>query len=85
MNGAHSDTAQGTDFAKKKRQTNSGGQARIVEVVSAGKTRESTTLTYEQIAERAKTIWQKQGCPANEDEKIWLEAENQLKRELGVR
>ena len=41
-------------------------------------------LTHEQIAERAKLIWQKRGCIHGEDERNWKEAEAQLKTELGI-
>jgi len=37
----------------------------------------------DQIAARAKAIWQKKGCPAGQDERNWLEAEAQLKAEAG--
>ncbi len=40
--------------------------------------------TYEQIAERAKSIWMNRGCPNGQDEKIWFDAESQLKQELGI-
>jgi len=39
--------------------------------------------THEQIAERARAIWQQRGCPSGEDETIWYAAESQLKSELG--
>jgi hypothetical protein len=42
------------------------------------------TLTHDQIAERAKKVWQERGCPQGKDEYIWHEAERQLKRELGM-
>lgn len=35
----------------------------------------------EQIAERAKAIWQQKGCPCGQDEQNWLEAERQLRQE----
>jgi len=41
-------------------------------------------LTHEQIAERAKQIWQQRGCKPGEDEQNWLEAEAQLKAELDI-
>ncbi len=41
-------------------------------------------LTHEQIAERAKKIWQDRGCVPGFDEQNWYEAETQLKMELGV-
>jgi hypothetical protein len=43
----------------------------------------SRQLTQAQIAERAKAIWQAKGCPAGQDEQNWLEAERQLRAELG--
>ncbi len=42
------------------------------------------TLTHDQIAGRAKKLWQQHGCPQDKDEYIWHEAERQLKRELGM-
>jgi hypothetical protein len=52
----------------------------------AGKTvaRAIPALTHDQIAERAKRLWQQRGCPQGQDEYIWHEAERQLKRELGM-
>lgn len=41
--------------------------------------------THQQIADRAKEIWRKKGCPAGQDEMNWYEAEAQLKQELAVR
>jgi hypothetical protein len=43
------------------------------------------SLTHDQIAERAKSIWQKKGCPSGQDQKIWHEAEAQLKKEKGIK
>jgi len=51
-------------------------------IAQAGK--KNVFLTHEQIAERAKNIWIERGCPSNQDEQNWLEAENQLKQELGI-
>ncbi len=45
----------------------------------------TATLTHEQIAKRAQQIWEKKGRPVGQDEKNWLEAEAQLKRELGIK
>ena len=42
-------------------------------------------LSQKQIADRAKEIWRKKGCPAGQDESNWYEAEAQLKKELAVR
>jgi len=52
---------------------------------SSASTKNIVALTHEQIAERAKSIWMKRGCPNGQDEKNWQEAENQLKKELGIR
>lgn len=41
------------------------------------------TPTYDQIAQRAREIWTKKGCLPGQDEQNWLEAERQLKAELG--
>ncbi len=43
----------------------------------------SVSLTHDQIADRARAIWEQRGRPQGEDEKIWHEAEDQLKRETG--
>jgi hypothetical protein len=48
----------------------------------AGKKSATPLLTHKQIEERAKAIWKQKGCPSGEDEKNWLEAEAQLKKEL---
>lgn len=34
--------------------------------------------THEEIARRAKHLWQDRGCPQGQDDEIWLQAENQL-------
>jgi len=44
----------------------------------------ATAMTHEQIAERARLIWQSRGCRPGEDERNWHEAETQLKAELGI-
>jgi hypothetical protein len=51
---------------------------------SSAPTKNIVSLTHEQIAERAKSIWMKRGCPNGQDEKNWQEAEKQLKQELGI-
>ncbi|MCL5282754.1 MAG: DUF2934 domain-containing protein [Planctomycetes bacterium] len=43
----------------------------------------SVALTHDQIADRARAIWEQRGRPQGEDDKIWHEAEDQLKREIG--
>ncbi len=36
--------------------------------------------THDEIAARARAIWQAKGCPAGKDEENWREAEVQLRR-----
>jgi len=48
------------------------------------KPKQVTTLTHEQIAERAEAIWQASGCLPGRDEQNWCEAEAQLKAELAI-
>ena len=48
------------------------------------KSKQVSPLTYEQIAERAETIWQASGCLPGRDEQNWCEAEAQLKAELAI-
>jgi len=43
----------------------------------------SVSLAHDQIADRARAIWEQRGRPQGEDEKIWYEAEAELKREIG--
>ncbi len=45
----------------------------------------TATISHEEIAKRAREIWEQRGRPAGEDEKIWLEAEEQLTHEPAVR
>ena len=51
----------------------------------AGTTGKSTKVTHEQIALRAREVWMKRGCRPGQDEQNWLEAERQLKAELGIK
>jgi hypothetical protein len=53
-----------------------------------GKAAATATLegpSHDRIAARAREIWEKRGCPYGQDEKIWLEAEEQLRREMEER
>jgi len=76
------------------RSTNSGKNVRS----ATGKVRGSSeplavrtgtsapvVLTHEQIARRARAIWEAKGRPTGQDERIWHEAEAQLKAERGLR
>ncbi len=42
-------------------------------------------ITHEQIAARARQLWQERNRPAGSDETIWLEAESQLQAEAESR
>jgi hypothetical protein len=53
--------------------------------VKSGTTGRSTKISHEQVALRAREIWMKRGCRPGQDEQNWLEAEAQLKAELGVK
>ena len=56
--------------------------ATLTETQTAGKTKVTPLLTHQQIADRARAIWKQKGCPMGQDEKNWLEAEAQLKKEI---
>ena len=56
----------------------------VADKPSAKQAKANANPTYEQIAERAKRIWQQRGCPSDQDDKNWYDAEKQLKQELGV-
>ena len=51
---------------------------------AAGKTQKQVSLNHEVISERAKAIWRNRGCPPDQDIRNWLDAESELKQELGV-
>jgi hypothetical protein len=51
---------------------------------SAGRKAGTVALAHDQIADRARAIWERRGCPQGEDDRIWREAEDELKREIGV-
>jgi hypothetical protein len=49
------------------------------------KSKKPVPPTHKQIEDRAREIWRKKGCPIGQDEKNWLEAEAQLKKEMGIK
>ena len=51
---------------------------------SGGTATGTLELTHDQIAERARRIWEQRGRPDGEDDRNWREAERQLKREMGI-
>jgi len=65
--------------------TESGSSRTSGNVVAVGKANTAPSLTHQQIAQRAREIWRQKGCPVGQDEKNWIEAEAQLKRELGIK
>jgi hypothetical protein len=81
--------ARGGEFAKgkgAKAKPSAGGMeaGRPAGIAVSGETTATATLTaptHEQVARRAREIWEQRGCPPGQDEQIWLEAEMQLKRE----
>jgi hypothetical protein len=77
-----------TDTSKRQEQSSSSMQSEksvaVAEKPSARQVKTPVSLTFEQIAERAKILWKERGCPSGQDDKNWYDAEKQLKKELGV-
>ena len=66
--------------------TRSGGATTTTLRPAGSKTPEAikmVKIAREQIAQRAHDIWVKNGCKHGQDEQNWLEAERQLKAEVG--
>ena len=76
------------DTSKRQEQSGismqSGKSVAVAEKPSAKQEKKTVNPTFDQIAERAKIIWQERGCPIGQDDKNWYDAEQQLKQELGV-
>lgn len=76
------------DTSKKQEPVSSSMQSdksvAVAEKPSARQAKTPASPTFEQIAERAKRLWQQRGCPSGQDDKNWHDAESQLKQELGV-
>ena len=94
VKGRTSDTHEGTtgkkDVTEKERQVKSSRRStkpsQRIEGISTRQTKKSVVPTHEQISERAREIWNERGCLPGEDERNWLEAENQLlSQEAGKR
>ena len=49
------------------------------------KSKTSVSPTRKQVEDRAREIWHRKGCPIGQDEQNWLEAETQLKKEMGIK
>jgi len=72
-----------TDAGQKKAKTGkqTGPKTQQSQEVTRQQ-RQVPQLSYHQIEERAKAIWQASGCQPGRDEHNWYEAEAQLKAEL---
>ncbi len=55
--------------------------ARIAEMRGKGGSTTAPALSAELIAQRAREIWQRQGCPEGRDFENWLAAEKELREE----
>ena len=86
INNYQSNATQKIDVTNKQSQFSSNAHSgKSVSVMEKPSTKQkNVVLSHDQIAERAKNIWIERGCPSNQDEQNWLEAENQLKQELGI-
>lgn len=88
-NNSQKSTTQNSDINRKQEERSYNKQSEksvaVAEKPSARQTKAPAGPTFEQIAERAKNLWQQRGCPPNQDEQNWYDAENQLKQEFGVR
>ncbi len=87
MNNYQPGSNQGSDVIRQQHinsNMQSGRATMVADSPAVKQTKKNAAPTYEQIAERARNIWQERGCPTNQDESIWYEAENQLKRELSM-
>ena len=51
----------------------------------AGRSNTNHVPTHKQIEDRAREIWHRKGCPSGQDEQNWVEAEAQLKKEMGIK
>ena len=68
-------TATGTATATKPR-------AKRATKTGTTETVETRMPSYDEIATRARTLYEQSGFPAGRDEEFWLEAERQLRAEL---
>ena len=76
-----------TNGANGRPRTLTGTQ-RISPSATKGKANgkpQQVAISHDQIAERARAIWQSKGCPLGLDEANWYEAEVQLRMEQQAR
>jgi hypothetical protein len=70
-------------FAPRKSTTSYGNEQNSGDVATLSRPRTSAAApTHDQIAARAREIWQRQGRQPGRDQENWLEAERQLRAEL---
>ena len=70
----------------KKAEKPARGEVAVAEREERPATGEASTATFthDQIADRARSIWERRGRPQGEDDKIWRAAEDELKQEIGI-
>jgi hypothetical protein len=66
-----------------KPKTTEGKPSRGAGAGAATATVTAPVPTHDQIAQRAREIWQRRAYPQGQDREIWLEAEAQLIKEAG--
>jgi hypothetical protein len=71
-------TSKTTGAGTKRR-----GSAKVEKLRPEETAQAAAGLTHEQIAQRAREIWEREGRPQGQDEKNWRQAEEELKREMG--
>jgi hypothetical protein len=85
-NSTHTVKNQKNSAKEEKQQTASSSKdikiSRVAGETSTKQTQKTVVPSYEQISERAKTIWQQRGCTPGEDQRNWFEAEIQLQKEM---
>jgi len=78
-------TARNTVPTSSNIRSGSGTATAVRTTTPKAGTGKTAKITHEQIALRAREIWMKRGCRLGQDEQNWLEAERQLKAELGIK
>ena len=61
------------------------GTGTLERPAETGRSKAPVGPTHKQIEDRAREIWHRKGCPCGQDEQNWLEAEAQLKKEMGAK
>jgi hypothetical protein len=66
-------------------QQSSTGTGTLNRPSEAVKSKAPVPPTHKQIEDRAGEIWHRKGCPIGQDEQNWLDAEAELKKEMGIK